>query len=290
MDAVSGWSMVPVGVLVSVLLARHARRADVALRARSLHPRRLRIPAPIRSRLLIALARADLAVGPEDAVGRLAIAALATAVLTAAIAPGLALPAAVAVLVAGPVWLRLARDRADRRSAAELPGALDRTAAVLRAGGTVGEAVEVLAGGSGPVAADLRRVRARVAMGSGLVAALGRWPVDRPVPGVRAGAGALALAVELGGACAEAIEGLASSLRERDGAIREALALSAQARVSAVVVGLAPLGYLLLAAMADPESLRVLLGTGIGRACLVLGLALEVAGAAWMRTMLRAER
>jgi tight adherence protein B len=119
------------------------------------------------------------------------------------------------------------------------------------------------------------------------VDALGQWSVERPLPGVRAVAGALALAVSVGGACAGALEGLGESLRARDATIREAQALSAQARLSAFVVGGAPLGYLIFASVADPGSLDALLSTNAGRVCLVVGLALEGLAALWMRALLR---
>jgi Flp pilus assembly protein TadB len=63
--------------------------------------------------------------------------------------------------------------------------------------------------------------------------------------------------------------------------------LSAQTRLSAVVVGAAPLGYLAFSALVDPRSLGVLVGTGVGRVCLVVGLALEGLAALWMRRIVR---
>jgi tight adherence protein B len=110
----------------------------------------------------------------------------------------------------------------------------------------------------------------------------------RPVPGVRAVAGALTLVTTVGGSAAGPLEGLAASLRADDAAAGEARALSAQARVSAAVVGLAPLGYLAFSAMADPASSRVLVATAAGRFCLGAGLVLEALAAWWMRALVRA--
>ena len=92
---------------------------------------------------------------------------------------------------------------------------------------------------------------------------------------MRAAAGALAVANTIGGRAADAIDGLASSLRHRLDASAEARALSAQSRLSAVVVGAAPIGYLAFSSLIDPGSVTALVGTGVGRVCLVLGLALE---------------
>ena len=69
--------------------------------------------------------------------------------------------------------------------------------------------------------------------------------------------------------------------------IAEAHALSAQARLSAVVVGAAPLGYLAFSAMVDPRAVTALIDTGVGRVCLVVGLGLEGLAALWIRRILR---
>ena len=58
--------------------------------------------------------------------------------------------------------------------------------------------------------------------------------------------------------------------------------LSAQARLSAMVVGASPLAYLVFSALVDPGSVGVLVGTGPGRVCLVVGLLLEALAALWM--------
>jgi tight adherence protein B len=238
-------------------------------------------------------ARAHLArrrcADPETAVGLWLVATLAVAVLTSAVVPGMVLPAGVATLLAGPVALRVGRTRRERRFAAALPGALELVAAELRGGGTVAGAVDHLAHGDSPVADDLRRVHVRTRLGLGLSDALEGWPAEHDVPGVRAAAGALAVATAMGGRAADAIDGLASSLRHRLDASAEARALSAQSRLSAVVVGAAPIGYLAFSSLIDPGSAAALVGTGVGRVCLTLGLALEALAALWIRRIVRSE-
>jgi tight adherence protein B len=170
-----------------------------------------------------------------------------------------------------------------------LPGALEQIAAALRGGASITEALGALADGRGPLAGDLRRLRARATLGSGLGEALAVWPDERAIPSVRAVAGALAVAATVGGPAAGALDGLAESLRQRQGAAAEARALSAQARLSAIVVGAAPAAYLAFSALVDSDSMRVLLATGAGRTCLVIGLALEVLAIVWMRRIVRTE-
>jgi tight adherence protein B len=240
----------------------------------------------VHRRLERALADAAVDARPEAAVEVGAMGVAACVVLAFAVAPGLAPVVAVAAVVAGPIGLRLARGRAERRFVSALPGGLEHVAAALRGGAAVGESLDAL-GESPALAVDVRRVQARAALGIGLADALATWPQERPLPEVRAVAGALAVAATLGGRAADALDGLAGSLRERLGALAEARALSAQARLSAVVVGGAPIAYLAFSAVVDPLSVDLLVGTDLGRVCLVLGLGLEGLAALWMRRILR---
>jgi tight adherence protein B len=241
----------------------------------------------VRGKLLDALRDADVTATPEEAVEYWGIAAAAVALLALALSPVLAVPAVLAVAVAGPVALVLARSRHERAFTAALPTALEQVAAELRGGGTVAVAVDRLAASSGAAAPDFRRVHSRTQLGLPLTDALAGWPADHDAPGVRAAAGALAVAATMGGRAADAIDGLASSLRSRLDAVAEARALSAQARMSAVVVGAAPLGYLAFSALVDPAAVTTLVDSGVGRVCLVVGLALEGLAGLWIRRILQ---
>jgi tight adherence protein B len=166
-------------------------------------------------------------------------------------------------------------------------GALDQLAAHLRAGGTVPAGVAELARGTGPLAEDLRVVVARVDAGSTLVDALARWRAERPGAADRVVAGALEVSQAAGGPVAGALEGLANGLRDSLEGTRELRAQSAQARLSAAVVGLAPIGALSLSLLSDGRVAAALVGTAAGRACLLAGLGLEAMAGLWMRHILR---
>ena len=276
------------GLAASGLLARAARRVGVVTRVAALRDGRpSRLPGALRGRLQPWLDSADVAMPAEAAVQTWILAVLVSALLGLAFAPVLAVPCALAAGAAGPVGLYLARQRRDRRAAEAVPAALERIAAELRGGATVGGAIDTVAAGGGALAVDLRRVRSRLVLGAPVGDALAAWASERDVHGVRAAAGSLALAATVGGPAADALDGLAASLRDRLGAFAEARALSAQARMSAVVVGAGPIGYVLISALIDPGATARMYSTPVGRACLAAGLLLELAGAAWMRALLR---
>jgi len=280
-----------VGALACAALVHAARRADAGTRARRLRRRATwRVPGALRRRLATALADADLDIEPEAAVQSWAITFVGVGVVAgSAISVPVGALAALAVAVGGPIGLHAARARHEQRFVHALPGALEQVASELRGGGSVTGAVEHLAESASPVARDARRVQARCRLGLPLADALAAWPVDHDAAGVRAVAGALAVAAAMGGRAADAIDGLASSLRHRLDAAAEARSLSTQARLSAVVVGAAPLGYLAFASLIDASAVDALVTTAVGRVCLVVGIGLEALAALWIRRIVTSE-
>ncbi len=277
--------MIAGGVAVTAGCTRAAVRIDGRARARNLRPPARVLPAPIRAAFARWIARSDLALTPEAAIGWYLGGIAAAAWLTLVLVPVLVLPAVLAAVVAGPVALHRRAGRNDRAASGALPGILDQVVAHLRAGGTVPDALVTLAGRPGPLAGDLRRVVARVALGASLEESLVVWSAERPVADLATAAGALAMVTTVGGAASTPLEGLAASLRDDEAARGEARALSAQARISALVVGAAPLAYLVFTSASDPASVRVLVSSNAGRVCLVVGLGLETLAAWWMHRL-----
>ncbi len=174
---------------------------------------------------------------------------------------------------------------------AALPDVLDRVAGALRAGSAPLVALTDAAGGADlpePLAADLAGVVERAREG-GLGPALATWAQARPLPAVAAVAAALEVTAGAGGPAVPALEGLATGLRDRHDAIGEVVALSAQARLAAIVVGAAPVVSLGLSLLADRRVAPTLVGTAPGRACVVAGAALEGLAAVWMHRIVRCE-
>lgn len=204
----------------------------------------------------------------------------------------LLLPSAAKGRTAGPAGRRpavahvLARcgssRRRRRREAAAFPVALESVARSLRSGATLPQALaEAAAAVGGQVGDDLARVAVH-ARSAGLGVALDAWSASRQTSEVRVASAAIALASETGGAAAAAIDGVASSIRQRQAAAGEVRALSTQARLSAIVIGSAPAAFALLSSSADRRASAFLLGTRAGWTCLAVGLGLDAAGVAWM--------
>jgi tight adherence protein B len=122
-----------------------------------------------------------------------------------------------------------------------------------------------------------------------LLTALEALAARRPLPGVRLAVAALCVGVETGGAQARAVDGVAATLRDRLAVAAEVRALSSQARVSALVIGLAPLGFGCFAIATDPRTGRFLFHTPVGLALVVAGVMLDGMGWLWMQHLARVQ-
>ena len=198
-----------------------------------------------------------------------------------------------AVLLVG-VWLilpfalpgQLARRAATKREEA-VPQVLDAIARALRSGASLLQALAEASAENGPLRDELRRVVAEAERGGGVAASLDSWAQRQPSGSIRLAAAALSLGAETGGANARAVDGVAATVRQRLAVAGETKALTAQPRVSAQVIGLAPLAFGAFSAATDPELARMLFTTPVGWGMLSAGLALDLAGMRWMVRMAR---
>lgn len=248
---------------------------------------RLDVPAhrrPAPKVLQGAVERAAIDVEPrlllDIWMGAALVAAAATPVVAGA-------PVALAVVLLGPpAALVAARDRADRLRTAQIPLALDAIAGSLRGGSALPVAIAEAASVGGPLGRELGDVARRCRDGLDVRVAVETWAADGGPDTALAGA-SLTMAASVGGPAAEALESAAASLRQRASAGEEVAALSVQARLSAIVLSAAPVGFTFLLASVDPGSARFLLGTPAGWVCIVLGVALDLVGAWWMHRLVR---
>jgi tight adherence protein B len=250
-----------------------------------------RTPVWFESRLASALARADVP-WPAAAVARWWAVAAAGLGLAGLVAGGAATGVALAavVLVAPAAAAGAVGDRAARRAERELPGIIDEVAGALRTGAALPAGLaSAAAGAREPLAGDLVRVVAAIERGVPAVEALDGWAANRALPGLRLAAGAVAVSTAAGGSPARALEGVAATLRGWLHASAEARALGTQARLSAMVISVAPVGFTMCTIGLDTGAAEFLLTTGPGRLCLAAGLALDLAGAAWMARITKVE-
>lgn len=184
---------------------------------------------------------------------------------------------------------RLWPGRVAARRDSQLPDLLDRLAAALRSGRSLGPAlVELAPATTPPLRDDLAPLAAALEHGRPLTTVLDGWVArGAPTPDLELTAAALRLGAGAGGAVAQAVDRTAATLRERRALEREVHALATQARASAAVLVLAPVGFTALVGSVEPATVRFLLTTPTGLGCVGAGLALDALGAAWMARIVR---
>ncbi|MEX2588190.1 MAG: type II secretion system F family protein [Actinomycetota bacterium] len=170
----------------------------------------------------------------------------------------------------------------------QLPGALGLQAGALRAGQSLPKSLRIVADETNsPLGDDLQQMLREVDLGR---------PLDRALEELSARIGSRDLDLwvtsmlvhrQTGGNLAQVIDALAQQVAQRIRLRREIKAMTAQGRLSGIVVALAPLVFFVVLSAGSREEMEFLYTTPVGWALLGTGLALNGAGFWWIRWALR---
>lgn len=203
---------------------------------------------------------------------------LATAFVAAALAGwyvgGAAGLVAAAGVVGGSAWLarRTLAARRRQQALAALPDFLAALAAGLRAGGSARQVIHVLAAETpGPLGEMVRQGLRREEVGYSLDQIFDELGRTERIGAFRLLGVALAVQRRTGGSLAQILDTLVASLRERDQLAQEIRTLTAQGRLSMLVLAGLPPALALMLAYTDPAYLDPLWTTTAGH--LLLGYA-----------------
>ena len=173
----------------------------------------------------------------------------------------------------------------------QLAGLLSELARAVRSGANLPIALaESVATGSGTASNDLRDVLRNVERGGSWQESLAGWARAQPNTAAPMIAGGLAVGLQMGTASGRVMDGLVGTLRVGLDGQDEARALSSQARYSALVLSLAPIGFMFLNASVGGDTWAFLLRSPLGVLCLGVGLALDAASAWWMARIVNSVR
>jgi tight adherence protein B len=98
--------------------------------------------------------------------------------------------------------------------------------------------------------------------------------------------GVLDLHRRSGGDLPTVLDSLAGTLRERRAAHRDVRALTAQARLSGVILGMLPIGFFGFLLLTSRREMLDAIATPLGQTALGLGLGLEILAFLWIRHLL----
>jgi tight adherence protein B len=195
----------------------------------------------------------------------------------------------------GVVAVALVRRVRRRRATAIAPivveerfaDAIGALAAAVRSGASLTQAIRYAATeAASPVREDLAHLVERLDTGIALDHALGTWAADRPTPNVELVVGALELHRRSGGDLPAVLDQVAGAIRDRVSITREVRSLTAQARMSAWILGLLPVGFFAFLWLTSRRDIEGALSTPVGIACVVGGLVLELGAFVWIRKLL----
>ncbi len=203
-------------------------------------------------------------------------------------------PLKLAGLLLGGIPILLLRRRASIRSkmiTEQLPDAFDRIERTLRTGHAFSDALRLASEEMpAPLSEELARVVSLQALGVDLRGSLETLAARNPTNfDIRLFVGAVLLNRETGGNLVEILDHLAETVRERlifDGKV---LALTAEVRLSALILGALPFVVSGALLAIKPTYLAPLLGSDGGREMLLVGVVSLLIGAVLMRRLAAVE-
>jgi tight adherence protein B len=187
----------------------------------------------------------------------------------------------------------LSRKREKRRSQflSVLPDTLQLMAGSLRAGYGVMQAIDSVAKEStGPTAEEFGRVLTEARLGMPLDLALADMSQRIDNDDFRWVVLAITIQREVGGNLAELLETVAGVLREREMLRRQVKVLSAEGRLSALVLIGLPIFLAIYLTLVNPEYISILVTSGLlGWLMIAIGVLLMVIGVFWIRKLIQIE-
>ncbi len=250
---------------------------------------RLLVRAGHRDTMEAALERAGMTSSPAEVLVVTVGAALAAAALGAVL--GGLLPGLVLALAAPLGTFAVVAVRRNRRQAAfadQLDDALNLMASSLRAGHSVLRALDAVSRDTEePTATEFSRVVNETRVGRDVNRALEEVAERTGSTDFAWVVQAIAIHREVGGNLAEVLDRVSRTIRERNAMRRQALALSAEGRVSGTVLLVMPFAVTGFMALTSPEYVARLFSSAAGVVMVLIAAGLMVVGALWLRVIVK---
>ncbi len=204
------------------------------------------------------------------------------------------IPAAVLGLVIGmaipPMVLRFRASKRQARFVAEMPEMLTALASGMSAGASLPQAIEgVAADTTGPMADELNRAIIETRLGTSVPDALEQSAIRMKCKDLQLVVMAMRLQSMHGGNLTELLNTVAATLRERVQMQRHVKALSAEGRLSLMVLMSLPIVMLAFMAVVRPEYFNFFITTPKGLVMLLSGSIAMLMGFLWARSIVAVE-
>ena len=236
------------------------------------------------------LARADLPFRPGEALffSMAGVGLVAAGASVVAPSPLVALVLAVLAATAPVTAVNVMARRRRRKFVNQLPGTLQLLAGSLRAGYSLMQGVEAVSQEvEDPMGRELRRVGVESRLGRPLEEALDDAADRLGSSDFRWAVMAIRIQREVGGNLSELLQGVAATMIERKRLKREVDALTAEAKISAIILGLLPVGLGAALFVLNRPYIGLLFTDLVGRAMLAGAAVLALLGFVWMSRIIK---
>jgi tight adherence protein B len=236
-----------------------------------------------------ALERAGMAVRPGEflvlvASIMLAVGALGLILLT----PVLGAVLALVVLFLVPLWLTSKGDKRSALFGEQLGDNLQLMSASLRAGHGLLQAIDAVAQEApSPSAEEFQRIKVETHLGRDLGDSLKATAERIKSEDFRWVAEAIEIHREIGGDLAEILDAVNETIRDRNKIRRRIKSLSAEGRISAVILSLIPVFLIIVIMLINPSYIGELTVSGLGQGLIVGGVFSWFFGVVWMKKIIR---
>jgi tight adherence protein B len=234
---------------------------------------------------IAALERAGISMRLQDVVLLVIAGILVAGALGVVLAgPLLGLALGLVVPIATKVAVNLLATRRQRAFADQLDDSLQLIASGLRAGHSLMQALNSVATeAEEPTSVEFSRVINETRVGRELGQALDETARRMNSADFAWVTQAIAINREVGGNLAEVLDGVGHTIRERNQIRRQVKALSAEGRLSALVLMALPLGVLAFLSLSNPAYIARFTESFAGYALIAAGVLLLVIGGLWLR-------
>lgn len=200
----------------------------------------------------------------------------------------LAILFAFAAPVLAKAWLVIRTSRRRARFANQIDDTVQLIAGSLRAGhGLTASVAAIAADADSPMNEELTRAVNESRLGRPLAESLGQTAQRMRSKDFEWVAQAIAINAETGGNLAEVLNQVGSTIRQRDEIRRQVSALSAEGRLSAIILVVLPIALFLFFVLTQPRYSEVFFHTFIGVVALIAAGVLMIIGTIWVSVVVK---
>ena len=196
--------------------------------------------------------------------------------------------AAVAVPLAARLFIKFKTSRRQNAFADQLDDSLQLMASSLRAGHSIMRAMDAVSQEAGaPTSEEFTRLVNETRVGRDLTEALDEIAERTSSDDFAWVAQAIAIHREVGGNLAEVLDAVGHTIRERNAIRRQVKALSAEGKLSAIVLMSLPFGIIGFISMTNPDYLAGFTESALGYGMLAVAAVMMTLGGFWLKNTVK---